>query len=159
MKKLIAFLLVIVFLFAAAPARAQDVPVLPDVPDAVLAPLDQYDLAPYRGVLLSPDAIANIIADYKTFGDKLRIELERVKAEDEANKKFAIDELTASCTTDKTIANEKLADAERRNKMLLDEQDKLEKSKKNVKAWALGGVAVGLVVGMLGFYGVLSVVK
>jgi hypothetical protein len=109
--------------------------------------------------LLSPDAIANIIADYKAFGDKLKVEFDRVKAEEDANKRFELGNLTATCEADKKIIRAEADDAERRNAILVQEQKRLEKSEKSVKTWTLLGLAAGVLVGSLSFYGVSSLVK
>lgn len=157
-RRFFSLLLAFVVFFSAFHVRAQDV-VLPDIPEAVLTPMEKEDKAPYQGVLLSPDAIANIIADYKTFDDKMKLQLEKATAEADASKKFAVSELTATCEADKKIISENVADAERRNKILIDEQKKLEKSQKNVLTWTIAGAAAGLAVGILGFFAVSSLMK
>jgi hypothetical protein len=147
--------IIILILFTPSVARGQDTPLdLQEIPEAVLTPMEKDDRAPYQGVLLSPDAIANIIAEYRAFGEKLRIELERVQGEADAQKRFEIENLTAMCVADKKILQSEIDNDKRENKILIERQKKLEKANKSVLTWTLVGAGLGVLVTGLGYYGI-----
>lgn len=154
MKRFIALLVAVVLFFTSSVSYADSELNLPDVPKAVLTPMEKDDKAPYQGVLLSADAIANIIADYKAFDEKLRIELERVQGEADAQKRFELGNLKAICDADKKILQTQIDKDARDKKMLIDRQKKLEKASKNVLLFTLLGAGAGVLVAGLGFYGV-----
>jgi hypothetical protein len=156
MKQVIAIMLL---LSMTATVSAQDVPVVPNVPEVpLLTPMEVGDKAPYKGVLLSPPAIADIIAEYKTFGDRLRLEIEKAQAEERAKGTMAVDSLKVQCDTDRKVAEAQVAEIEGRNKVLIKEQKRLERSQRNLTTWTVTGVALGLLVGTLGTFGVVRLI-
>lgn len=143
-SKIFAFFLICILCCISTTTYADD---QFELSSAVITPLEKNEKAPYQGILLSPEAIANIIADYKAFEEKMKIELERQKREEEAQKKFEINNIISTCNADKKILDAKLKRSEGDNKLLLEEQKKLEKSQKNVLIWTLAGTGAGILVG------------
>jgi hypothetical protein len=119
--------------------------------DKYMTPLNKGIPAPYNGVLLSPPAIASIIADKES--EKERINLEVDTAVKKVTAKFGLDlaELTTKNDSDKKILQAQVDAGLAENK----EKDKIiDKNQQTIKpiTWlCIGGVAgtaitIGLVV-------------
>jgi len=132
MKKFIASFLIALML-ARAPIAAADVPVLPAVPQLTLnepdvglavSPIKKGQVAPFTGVLLSPQASATITVQASTFSQTLAIAVDKQKDDDKAECDYQTGELSSQCSTDKKILQAKVDDLVKVNKVLNDEVNK-----------------------------------
>ena len=146
MKKFIALLLLITFLFPTF-SYAADPP--------VITPLKKGQISPYAGVLFSPEASAYVITELSSFPDRLKIEAEAVAKTSEANKNFKINEIAAQCKTDKEILNASLDTQTKKVLLLEDDIKKLEENTTN-KPLIFGVGFLGGAVFTLGTVFVLS---
>ena len=96
-KRLLSLILCFALLFGTSrPALADngitfpEVPVVAGEPDvgAAVSPMKKGDKAPFSGVLLSPRAVATIIAQIHATTDQIKIEVDKAKAESKAQCDF-----------------------------------------------------------------------
>jgi|SRR5579863_1315644 len=160
MKKAIATLLVTSMLATSLPAWA-DPPVptpAPSVtataattaptPPPVISPLNKGQSAPYTGVLLSPPAVAQIVAQQDTSKAALALAVQHQQELDAANQKYAVDSLTTTCTADKTVLQAQVTDGQKQNQ-ILTQQLKSATSGPSAPVWIGIGFAGGVVVTVL----------
>lgn len=94
MKKFISILLIFVMTFSSI-SYADGNP--------VITPLRKGQLAPYSGVLFSPEASAKVITELESFPERTKIEVEAAVKTAEAKKDFKISEVQSQCKTDKDV--------------------------------------------------------
>jgi len=105
--------------FADPPAASPATPVL--TTPATVSPLNKGQPAPFTGVLLSPPAVAQIIAEHDTAGARLALAVQHQVQLDAAELKYQIDSLTTTCTADKSILLAQVDD-QKRQVVILNEQ-------------------------------------
>jgi hypothetical protein len=157
MKKAISTLLIATMLATSAPAWAQDhpAPVAPTAavataptPSPVISPLNRGQPSPFTGVLFSPEAVAQVIAQSDTARAASALAVQNQAEIDAAEKKYALDSAATTCTADKTVFQAQLTDAQKQNKIL---QDALKQNTGGPGApvWIGVGFAGGVVVTVL----------
>lgn len=157
-KKFVSSVLLCVMTLTSAPALADDFSLmLPQAPalqpgekdvGAALSPLKKGQVAPFTGVELSPLAVATIITELNSIADKVKIETDRARAEEQAKCDFKVSETQAKATADAKVAQAQLTDTKNQVNILTDQVAKLEKDKPNMPFWiGLSGIA-GLLVGV-----------
>ena len=120
----------------------------PDV-GAAISPMKKGDRAPFTGVLLSPKAVATIVAQLDSLQEQIKIEVDRVTAENKARCDFNLAEQQTTCIADKKVLQAQL-DARQKDIAVLDDQLKKEQaSRANVPLWTGLGFAGGVVVSVL----------
>jgi len=96
--------------------------------NSYMTPLSKGVPSPYDGLLLTPEAVASIIADKETESDRIRVETDKVKAEEQAKSQYAISEVQTKSETDKKIiqaqSDVNLRKANQYQEMLAKEQNK-----------------------------------
>lgn len=119
----------------------------PDVGEA-LSPMQRGQVAPFTGVLLSPKAVASIIAQTRTANDKLKLEVETARAEERAHCEFRLSETKTILEADKKILQAQIDEKTRRITILEETLKKNETSSTEVLGWsALSfGLGVGLTI-------------
>jgi hypothetical protein len=139
-------------LTAAPAAWADDPPKIDitaiDVPaedvGATTAPLERGDKAPFTGVLLSPLAVATIVAERDAFDERIAIEVRKAKAECQARCDHKLRGQRIGCDADKKTLKASLDERKKRidvlQRTIADEE---KKSKPNVWLWAGGGALTG----------------
>lgn len=160
LKAFIALLVIITNVVASTGAYAQDVPrtlTLPSPPTLVLgekdvgsaiSPLKKGQLAPFTGILLSPKAAAVVIANVDAINEQLKIELNRVRAEEKARFEFELAETRSKLEADSSILTAQLDERNKRIIILNDIVDEHEKNRSNTPLWVGLGVGGGVLVGI-----------
>lgn len=126
---------------ASSPAFADDA--------AIVSPVHQGQLAPWTGVLLSPTAVAKIVAQHDADRSVLQLELQRQKDVDAARAAFDLTSARTTCLADKAVGQAQLDALQKQNKAL---QDQLKGTQGGLppSVWAgiggLGGLIVGVIV-------------
>ena len=157
-KKLVSSILLCTIVLSPALASADDFKItLPSPPalqpgekdvGAAISPLKKGQAAPFTGVELSPLAVATIISELNSFADKIKIETDRARAEEQAKCDFKVSETQAKATADLKISQAQLINSKNQVNILNDQVAKLEKDKPNMPFWmGLSGLA-GLLVGV-----------
>ena len=146
MKRFISTVLLASMTATVAPAWAQD-----PAPMAIVTPLGKGQPAPYAGVLMSPPAVAKVVAEKEAAAKALVLAVQRQAELDEARLKFEVDGLTTSCNADKQILQAQVDESKRRINML---NDQLEKETKGPGpgTWLGVGVAGGVVVTLIAVF-------
>lgn len=156
LQNVLASFMLVIMMLTAMPVYADDIvlpnpPVLtknePDVGEA-LSPMQRGQVAPFTGVLLSPKAIASILAQTRTFNDKLKLEVETARAEERAHCDFRIAEVKTVLEADKKILQAQIEEKTRRITILEEDLKKNETSSQEILGWsALSfGLGVGLTI-------------
>lgn len=119
----------------------------PDVGEA-LSPMQRGQVAPFTGVLLSPKAVASIMAQTRTANDKLKLEVETARAEERAHCEFRLSEVKTILEADKKILQAQVDEKTRRITILEETLKKNETSSTEILGWsALSfGLGVGLTI-------------
>ena len=140
MKRIVSCLLVASMLASAAPAAADDTVTPPTV-----TPLQKGQPAPYTGVLLSPEAVAQTVAEKETAKKAVELAVQHQADLDAVQKKFELDQLTSTCTADKKIMQAQM-DYNLKQIQILDEQLKKQTGGPSPMVWvglgALGGAVL-----------------
>lgn len=135
MKRFISCFLVASMVATAVPAWA-DGPAVP-TPAPVISPLNKGQPSPYTGVLFSPEAVAQVIAQQDTAVAALQLAVQHQADLDAAQLKFQVDTLTTTCTAAKSDLQAQLDDNLKQINILNDQL------KKNT-----GGPGAGVWIGL-----------
>jgi hypothetical protein len=110
-----------------------------------MTPLNKGTPAPYAGVLLSPPAIASIIADKEAVPETIKIETDKARAEEQAASQFKVSEVEDKAKTDKAILQTQVNDMLKQNNVWQEKAITCENKKDLTVLWlglgAIGGVA------------------
>lgn len=132
MKKFIAVLTFVSFFASVASAE-----------EAQMSPLKKAEPAPYDGVLLTPQAVADIIADIATKNDEQQAAVKRAVGETEAQCRYHENEVRIKLEADNKIVQAQLEGRNRENKLLNESLKKAEDRQSNPALWAGVGVVLG----------------
>lgn len=162
--RLIAPVLIVAQLLVGAPAIAQSTPqpavttTLPPAPEkipgevdvgAAIAPLKKLQIAPFTGVLLSPEATAQLIVQITTFPQVIKLQVEHQAEVDKAQCDFSLAEQKNTLETDKKILQAQVDAGNKIVPILTEQVKKLEDSRPNTTLWFGLGAATGVVVTVL----------
>lgn len=170
-KRLVSSVLLCTMIMSPAVATADDFSIALSAPPALqpgekdvgaaISPLKKGQLAPFTGVELSPLAVATVITELNSIADKVKIETDRSRAEEQAKCDFRVSEAQAKATADAKVAQAQLTDTKNQVNILTDQVAKLEKDKPNMPFWmglaGLGGLLVGVGVSVLTVFAVGAV--
>lgn len=170
-KRLVSSLLLCTIVMSPVTAFADDFSITLPVPPALqpgekdvgaaISPLKKGQVAPFTGVELSPLAVATIIAELNSFADKVKIETDRARAEEQAKCDFRLSEAQAKATADLKVSQAQLTDTKNQVNILNDQVAKLEKDRPNMPFWmglaGLGGLLVGVGVSVLTVFAIGAV--
>lgn len=134
--------------FYAFPSRAEGV----EVASIVVVPMKKGDVAPYVGVLLTPEAVAKIVAEAKGCQDKVAVETSKARQEERALSDKTAADAKAAAERDAAVA---LARQESLQKALQDTTSRLaesERSRSNTTLYVVTGIASGVVATLLTVY-------
>lgn len=148
MKRLVSSLLVASMLVASAPAWADETTTTSPSPPPVVTPISKGQIAPYTGVLMSPEAVATIVAERESAKAAIQLAVQRQVDLDEAKLKFEIDRVTSTCTADKKILQAQIDDGHRKIN-ILNEQLKKTTDGPSPLGWVGIGAGTGVVVTLL----------
>jgi hypothetical protein len=166
-KRLFSLILCFTLIFSyVRPALADDNGVtLPDitVPDgekdlgAVISPMKKGDKAPFTGILLSPKAVATVIAQLHAANDQIKIEVDRARGEDKAQCDFKLFEAKAKSDADQKVLQAQI-DAKQKELNAAEEQLKKAQSSNSWMPVYVGlGAAGGIGLTLLTVYTVSKV--
>ena len=120
--------------------------------------LSLNEKAPYAGVLLDPVAASKMIIDQKYLKFEIELQLRKEFQQDLANKRLAFDLLKVEYDSLKKIHEGTLSLRDQQ----INDLNMLLKEEMNddyAEWWALGGVAIGIVLSVAVFYASVEVVK
>ena len=156
MKRAIATLLVTTMLATSVPAWAD--PPAPTVtapatlaapePPPIISPLNKGQAAPWSGVLLSPPAVAQIVAQQDTAKAALLLAVQHQQELDAANQKYALDSAATTCNADKTVLQAQVTDGQKQEQVLT-QQLKSVTGGPGAPVWIGVGFVGGVVVTVL----------
>jgi hypothetical protein len=72
-------------------------------PGAAISPMKKGQRAPFTGVLLSPEASANVIVEFETFQERMRLEVDKAIKQEQADCQKKVSDLDAKSVADKKI--------------------------------------------------------
>jgi len=126
---------------------------------AALSPMKKGQFSPFTGVLLSPLAVATLIAELNAKGAEIKIEVDKAKAEAEANHAYEKNIAQTQCMADKKILQANI-DAKKQQIESFDAVVKAElESRPNPAFWAILGAAAGIVVTTAAASAIVAVAK
>lgn len=152
MKKAVSTLLVVSMLTLSMNAFADQ------ISPAIIAPLQKGQPAPWTGVLISPQAVGQIVSQVDELKAQQDLAVQHQADVDAAQQKFQIDQLTTTCTGDKSVLQAQLTDANSQNKILTDQLSKTTGGP-GAGLWIGLGAAGGIVVTLLTVFAVSKVTK
>ena len=164
MKSLIASLLVAITITSSVANAQVTFPPVTPVPGEVsvgtaVSPLRKGQLAPFTGILLSPEAVAKVIVDYNNAKGQTEIEVQKARETQKAQDKLLIDNAAADLAREKAIGEAQVKSRDAQIKIVNDALAKAEKDRPNPTFWAGLGVVAGAAVTILTVFVVGSVSK
>ena len=124
----------------------------------VITPLTKGTPAPFTGILLTPEAVANVIASANECPKRIQVEVDRVQGEERAQCDKKIADAQADSKRDKAVFQAGIDQRDGTIKDLLIRLDKSEQSRGNTWLWVSGGVLGGAILATLSIV-VVSAVK
>lgn len=112
---------------------------------AALSPLKKLQSAPFAGVLLSPLAVATLIADINARKEETQIEVDRATKTMQANSDYEKSILMNKCDADSRVFTAKLDHRQKEIEILTAALEEQEKQRQDPLAWAFIGLATGIV--------------
>jgi hypothetical protein len=162
MKSFVASILLAVTLSSSVAGAQVTFPPVTPVPGevsvgAAVSPMRKGQVAPFTGVLLSPEAVAKIIVDYNNAKEQTEIEAKKARETQKAQDQLIIDNLKADIDREKAIAEAQVKSRDGQLKILSDALEKAEKDKPNPTLWAGIGVVAGAAITIITVFVVGSV--
>lgn len=158
MKRFISVALVASMLATTVPAWSDPLTVVAQTPVPSITPLQKAQPAPYTGVLLSPEAVAQVVAQKDTAAKALDLAIQHQIELDGAQLKLQVDEQNSTCTADKKVFQAQIDDGSKQIKILTD-QLKNQSSGPGVPVWIGIGAAGGIVVTLAAVFAVSRATK
>lgn len=164
MKSFVAALMVAVTLTSSVANAQVTFPPVAPVPGevsvgAAVSPIKKGQIAPFTGVLLSPEAVAKVIVDYNNAKEQTEIEVQKARETQKAEDRLLIDNLSADLQREKAVGDAQLKSRNEQIKIYTDALEKAEKDKPNPTLWAGIGVVAGVAISLLTVFVVGSVAK
>lgn len=157
MRRFIACVLVLLMptLAFADPTLPQVQPVQGEISvGPAVSPMKKGQIAPFSGVLLSPEAVAKIIVDFNNQKAQTQIEVDKAIAIQKAKDQLIIDNVSADLQREKDVAIAQVKNRDDQLKILNDRIADAEKNKPNVVAVAGLGAVAGAALVVLSFIAV-----
>lgn len=142
----------------SVPAWAADTTAPAPTPTPVIAPLQQGQVAPWSGVLLSPGAVAQIVAQQDTAQAALQLVVQHQVEIDQAQQKYALAVAATTCDADKQVLQAQVDDG-KRQVTVLNDQLKKNTGGPGAPVWIGVGVVGGIVVTVLTVFAIGKVTK
>ena len=159
MKRLVSSLLIVAIAAGSIPAWA-DGTTASAVPVSAptVAPLASAQPAPFSGVLFSPAAVAQVIAQQDTAAAAQNLAVQHQQELDAAQQKFQLDTQATTCTADKGVLQAQLTDAQKQYDAI-NQQLKKMNSGPGAGVWIGIGVVGGIGVTLLTAFAIGKVTK
>lgn len=124
----------------------------------IISPITKGSPAPYSGVLLSPEAVAKVIADSKDCPRRIQVEVEHAKEVQKANDDKELADQQTQSQRDKKVLQANIDSKSAQIKDLMLSLSKSEAARSNTWIWVAGGVLAGslLTVGSIVLVGVAT---
>jgi hypothetical protein len=150
---LVLFLLLLPF-SAMAQTKLPTVEPLPGEKDvgAAISPLKKGQIAPFTGVLLSPKAVASVIAELDSFGERIKIETDKTKGEDKAQCDFQVNSVKIQAEADAKVAQAKLDEALKRVEIFQNMVNQQQSTSSDPLLWGGLGFGIGVAATILIVY-------
>lgn len=113
-----------------------------------ISPIKKGQVAPFTGVLLSPEATASIIVQLNSIDDQLRIELDRARAADRAQCDFELNEQKSTSDADKRILQAQLDERSQQIANLSKIVDDVQGQNSNLPLWVGISAGAGFLLGV-----------
>lgn len=123
--------------------------------EPIVTPLDKGNVAPYSGVLLSPEAVAKIVADAHECLERTKIEIQHARDVQKAQDDKRLADETALFERDKKVADAALRQRDGQIVILSAEVARAQKAASNSWLW----VSLGAIVGVLTSVAVFAVAR
>lgn len=117
-------------------------------PGSVISPLKKGQIAPFTGVLLSPQAVATVTVELNSTQERLKIELDRVKSEETAKCDFRVAEVKTNAEADVKVLLAQLEASNTVSNVISERLKKEEEDRPNLSLWVGVGTGMGFVVGV-----------
>lgn len=136
----------------AARAESLTIPSVPALeegePDvgAAISPMKKQQRAPFTGLLLSPRAIAELVAEVESIDSVVKQAVSTSQKEETAKCEHRVAESVITLGAERDVVQAKLDAQLRVNELLSERLKQEEDSRPNVIWWAGGGAAVGALV-------------
>jgi len=128
-------------------------------PGNVISPMKKGQSAPYTGVLLSPQAVATIIAELGSIDEKVKIETDKAVGKCVAESEFNFKEAQSKHLADKKVLQASIDEKMKRIQVLQDEIKKKEAERTNPYLWTGLGFTGGVAVTVLAAFAISQATK
>jgi len=142
MRRLIASFALSAALFLPSIASADETPFIAPV----ITPVTKGTPVPFTGILLTPEAVARIVAEAKDCPKRAAVEVERARGEEKALSEKALADVKSDAKRDREVMQAGLDQRDGNIKDLTDRLQKSENSRSLTWLWAGGGVIAGAVI-------------
>jgi len=112
----------------------------------VITPVAKNAPAPFAGVLLTPEAVARIVAEAKDCPKRAVVEAERARGEQKALDDKTLADARSDAKRDREVFQAGIDQRDGNIKDLTARLEKSEQARGNVWLWAGGGVLAGAVI-------------
>jgi len=147
LRKLVSFLVTVALVCASLPCLAD--PSDASTPPVVLygppivTPLTKGQPAPFSGVLLTPEAVAKVIADAQDCPKRIKVEADHARDVQKAEDDKALADAQADAERDKKVLQAGIVSRDGQIKDLTAALQTSENARKNNWLWVGGGVVAG----------------
>ena len=148
MKKYLSFFLILVVLFQPSLAFSEEEA---DYTFPIIAPVKKDDRAPFTGVLLTPEAVAKIIATARECDKKVSVETEHARDVQRTIDERQLADLAAERARDSKVHRAEVESRDAQIKILTESLQKNQGS----NSWLF--VGLGAVVGVLSTVGLVTI--
>lgn len=115
---------------------------------AAISPMRKSQGAPFTGVLLSPKAVATIVAELNSISARVKIEVDKTRGEEQARCEFKTSELRTTLEADKKILSAQLDERNQRINVLMRQVKEDESRRVDTPLWMGVSAGAGFVVGI-----------
>lgn len=112
----------------------------------VITPVTKGTLVPFTGILLTPEAVARIVAEAKDCPKRVQVEVDRARGEEKAHAQKALTDVKSDAKRDREVMQAGLDQRDGNVKDLTDRLQKSETARGNTWLWAGGGLLTGAVI-------------
>ena len=154
-KRFILFLFLLLLPFSAmAQTKLPTIEPLSGEKDvgAAISPLKKGQIAPFTGVLLSPKAVASVITELDSFGERIKIETDKTKGDDTAQCDFQVNVVKIQAEADAKVAQAKLDEALKRVEIFQNMVNQQQSTSSDPLLWGGLGFGIGVAATILIVY-------
>lgn len=146
LHKLVSLLVVIALVCTSLPCLADPTPPVVLYTPSIITPLTKGQPAPFSGVLLTPEAVAKVIAEAQDCPKRIKVEADHARDVQKAEDDKVLADAKADAEHDKKILQAGITSRDGQIKDLTTALQKSEDARKNTWLWVGGGTLVGVLV-------------